>query len=205
METNTIVLKGRIQYEHIFEPYASEINGKKNEPCYSLTLLIDKDDKETIETYKKALQEAINCGIEAGKIKKELVNRESFKKPLRDGDKEKPERMEFDNKYFISVKSNINRKPYVCINNSKESRLANPEEIYNGCYVYVELRLYAYDRKVNFGISSDLYTVIKWKDGEPFIPTHDVTEVLSKYKGETISEINDWQTNDVKETDDLPF
>ena len=79
--SNTKVITGkcRLSYVNIFQP--KSING--SDPKYSVSVLINKKDKETLEKIEKAIKAAEELGKASkwgGKIPKNL------KRPLRDGD-----------------------------------------------------------------------------------------------------------------------
>lgn len=73
-----VIVPCRLSYAHLWEP--DSING--SEPKYSVSCIIDKNDKETIAKIKKAIEVAKDEGKGkwGGKIPANL------KTPLRDGD-----------------------------------------------------------------------------------------------------------------------
>jgi hypothetical protein len=50
--------------------------------------------------------------------------------------------------------------------------IADPNEIYSGCYVQAVLNLYAYNKNGNSGIGASLLGIRKIKDGEPLTGSH---------------------------------
>ena len=78
-----VIVPCRLSYAHLWEP--DSING--SEPKYSVSCIIDKNDKETIAKIKKAIEVAKDEGKGkwGGKIPANL------KTPLRDGDIDRPE------------------------------------------------------------------------------------------------------------------
>ena len=77
-----VIVPCRLSYAHLWEP--DSING--SEPKYSVSCIIDKNDKETIAKIKKAIEVAKDEGKGkwGGKIPANL------KTPLRDGDIDRP-------------------------------------------------------------------------------------------------------------------
>ncbi len=73
-----VIVPCRLSYAHLWEP--DSING--SEPKYSVSCIIDKNDKETIAKIKKAIEVAKDEGKGkwGGKIPANL------KTPLRDGE-----------------------------------------------------------------------------------------------------------------------
>ena len=82
-------IKTRWSYAHLLEPHAIE---EGQTPKYSLSLIIPKDDTKTIQKIKMAIQAAYKEG--EGTLKgngKTVPALNTLKKPLRDGDQERPE------------------------------------------------------------------------------------------------------------------
>ena len=162
-ETKVITGKVRLSYANIFEP--KSING--SDPKYSVSLIISKDDKQQVETIKKA----INNAIEAGKTK--LANKAgkitaNLKTPLRDGDEDRPDDEVYENSYFINANSTA--APMV-VGLEKDSvsgkaiRL-DETEVYSGCYARVSINFYAFNTNGNIGIACGLGNIQKIDDGE---------------------------------------
>lgn len=155
--TGTKVTTGKIRlsYVHLFEPYAIE----GNEPKYSASVIIPKDDKETLKVIKEAIEEAKELGKAkfGGKIPANL------KIPLRDGDEERPDDESYENSYFLNANSR-NKPGIVDIN---VHPILDETEVYSGCYARVTLNFYAYSASGNKGIAAGLGNVQKLADGEP--------------------------------------
>ncbi|WP_411679880.1 DUF2815 family protein [Clostridium thailandense] len=155
--TGTKVTTGkvRLSYAHLFEPHAIE----GNEPKYSVSVIISKDDKETLKAIKEAVNEAkeIGKGKFGGKIPANL------KTPLRDGDEERPDDEAYANSYFLNANSK-NKPGIVDIN---VHPILDATEVYSGCYGRLTLNFYAYSASGNKGIAAGLGNVQKLEDGEP--------------------------------------
>ena len=89
VNSTKVTVFGRFSYAHVFEPQASNNGG---DPKYSISIIIDKDDKETIKAIETAVQNAINGGV--GKFGGRIPS--NLHKPLRDGDEEKPDDPAYD-------------------------------------------------------------------------------------------------------------
>lgn len=158
-ETKVVISNCRLSYANIFEPKAFE----GQEPKYSVSLIISKDDKETIELIEKAIENATNEGKEkywSGKTPKNL------KYPLRDGDEEREDEA-YENSYFI----NANSKNAPQIVGKERDRATGKaialgeDDVYSGCYANVSVNFYAYNN-VSKGIAAGLGNIQKEADGE---------------------------------------
>ena len=153
----TTIKNVRFSYAHVFEPRG--FDGAT--PKYSISLLIDKNDEETIAAVKAAL----NATIEEGVSKKW-----GGKKPakldvcLRDGDAERPDDANYAGKYYINA-SNI-KQPTVL---NQYARPATQDEFYSGCYGVAVVDFYAHSHKnIKNGVYAQLLAVMKTRDGESF-------------------------------------
>ena len=92
-----VIVPCRLSYAHLWEP--DSING--SEPKYSVSCIIDKNDKETIAKIKKAIEVAKDEGKGkwGGKIPANL------KTPLRDGDIDRPEDEAYADSMFLNANS----------------------------------------------------------------------------------------------------
>jgi len=155
--TGTKVTTGkvRLSYAHLFEPHG--IDG--NEPKYSVSIIIPKSDKETLQAIKEATEQAKKDGASkfGGKVPP------TVKTPLRDGDAERPDDEAYQNAYFLNA--NSKNKPGVV--DISVQPVLDASEVYSGCYGRVTLNFYAYNANGNKGIAAGLGNVQKLEDGEP--------------------------------------
>lgn len=153
-ETKVIVL-GRLSYANVWEPQS--ING--SEPKYSVSVIIPKSDKATIQKIQQAVeltkQEAISKF--GGKIPANL------KLPLRDGDIDRPDDEAYANSYFINC--NSKQKPQVV--DQQVQPILDQAEVYSGCYGRVSVTFYGFNSNGNRGVAAGLGNIQKLKDGEP--------------------------------------
>lgn len=156
--TGTKVTTGkvRLSYANLFEPHA--INDGQ-EAKYSVSVIIPKTDKDTLQAIKEAVTEA----KEQGKSKWNGKIPANLKTPLRDGDNEKPDDEAYANCYFLNA--NSKNKPGV-VDQSVQPVL-DATEVYSGCYGRLTLNFYPYSASGNKGVAAGLGNVQKLEDGEP--------------------------------------
>lgn len=141
----------RLSYVNVWEP-KEDNNGNMR---YSTAILIPKSDKNTIETIKNGISQAVNAWKEEfGKVPKDL------RLPLRDGDE--TDYPEYADHYFINAKSS--QKPAIV--NQQVQAVNDQSEIYSGVYARVSLSFYPYNVKGNRGIACGLGNIQKVRDGE---------------------------------------
>ena len=159
MANNTKVVTGmntRLSYAHLFEPVS--INGGAEK--YSVSVLIPKDDKATIEKIEKAVDAAIEEGI--AKFGGKKPNKGAIKLPLRDGDIERDDEA-YKGHYFVNANSLT--APQVV--DTQLNPILDHGEVYSGCYGRVSLSFYAFNSNGNKGVACGLNNVQKVRDGEP--------------------------------------
>lgn len=150
----------RWSYVHVWTPSTS--NGQN--PKYSVSLLIPKDDKVTVEKINKAIEAAYKEG--AGKLKgngRSVPPLAAIKTPLRDGDVEHPDEDAYVGHYFV----NANNKTAPGIVDADRNEIIDQGEVYSGCYGRASITFYAYNSNGNKGIACGLNNLQKIADGEP--------------------------------------
>lgn len=163
MEQNTKVITGkrtRWSYCAVWEPRS--INGGKAK--YSVSLIIPKDDKATIDRIKAAVEAAYKEG--EGKLRgtgKTVPPLKSLKLPLRDGDAERPDDPAYANSYFV----NANSDTAPGIVDAQKQEIIDRSEVYSGCYGRASINFYAFNANGNRGIACGLNNLQKLADGEP--------------------------------------
>ena len=145
----------RLSYFHGWEP--ASING--GEPKYSVSVLIPKTDKETVDAINNAIDAAIEEGIT--KVGGNKPNRAAIKLPLRDGDIERDDDA-YKGHYFI----NANSKTAPQIVDKAVKPILDRDEVYSGCYGRVSLSFYAFNSNGNKGVACGLGNIQKIKDGD---------------------------------------
>ena len=145
----------RLSYFHGWEP--TSIHGGPER--YSVSVLIPKDDKETV----KAINDAVDAAIEEGiaKFGGKKPNKAAIKLPLRDGDTEREDEA-YAGHWFI----NANSKTAPQIVDKAVKPILDRDEVYSGCYARVSLNFYAFNSNGNKGIACGLGNIQKIRDGE---------------------------------------
>ncbi len=148
-------INARLSYFHGWEPVS--INGGTEK--YSVSVLIPKDDKETIDAINAAIDAAIEEGI--AKFGGKKPKREAIKLPLRDGDVERDDEA-YKNHYFVNANSTT--PPQIV--DKRVNPILDREEVYSGCYARVSLNFYAFNSNGNKGVACGLGNIQKIRDGE---------------------------------------
>lgn len=153
--TKVVTGEVRFSYLHVFEPHAIEEGQDKK---YSVSLLIPKTDKKTLNAIKKAIEAAKVAGAPkwGGKVPGNL------KMPLRDGDVDRPDQEEYAGMYFVNA--NSTNKPGLVDANVQP--IMDSTELYSGCYGRASVNFYAYNVSGNKGIACGLNNIQKLRDGE---------------------------------------
>lgn len=137
----------RLCYVWLNAPRRTEEGGEQYEVC----LLIPKTDKETVQLLSKIVQTAAQ----------EKGLKGNYRRPLRDGDTDRPEQEEFKGMYFCNAKSQ--RKPIMM--DTYKMPLTD-EAIYSGMYASVLVTAYGYDHNANKGVGLAIDALVKTRDGE---------------------------------------
>ena len=151
----TVKVPCRISFAHLLEP--------NKEGAYSTALLIPKTDTKTLDAINKAIDAAIENGKAQLGNKDGKVNKKMLKLPLRDADEEGNTNEGYEGMMFFNAK-NKNRRPIV-VNNRLEL-IDDRDEIYSGCYCYVIVDFFAFNREGNKGITASLGNVQKIRNGQ---------------------------------------
>ena len=87
----------------------------------------------------------------------------SLKKPLRDGDEERPDDPTYADSYFINANSDL--APGIV--DASRQPILDRAEVYSGCYGRASINFYAFNTNGNKGIACGLNNLQKIRDGEP--------------------------------------
>lgn len=150
----------RWSYANVWDP--KSING--GIPKYSVSLIIPKSDKVTIQKIKAAIQAAYEEG--ESKLKgngKSVPSLSVIKTPLRDGDLERPDDEAYKNAYFV----NANSATAPGIVDADRQQIIDRSEVYSGVYGRASINFYAFNSNGNKGIACGLNNLQKIRDGEP--------------------------------------
>lgn len=154
--TKVVTGKVRFSYANIFKARSF---GDNQPAKFSIVLLIDKNDKKTLDKINAAINTAIQEGISSKWNGKKPAN---LHLPLRDGDAERPDAPECAGKYFINCNSN-NRPGIV---DAELNEIIDPDEVYSGCYGRASINFFAYNTNGNRGIGAGLNNIQKLADGD---------------------------------------
>ena len=174
----------RWSYANVWE--AKSING--GTPKFSVSLIVPKSDKVTVEKIKAAIQAAYEEG--QAKLKgngRSVPPLTAIKTPLRDGDTERPDDPAYAGCWFISAKSD--KKPDVVDQNADPMDSAL---LYSGCYARVAMNFYAYNTNGNRGITAGLNGIQFVRDGEPLGSHFDAQKEFGAIEPATIPEEDDF-------------
>lgn len=154
--TTRVVIPCRFAYVNCWRP-ATQYGGAQK---YSVSAIISKDDKETLEIIGRAVQQAKESAKQkwGGRIPNNL------REPLHDGDEEKPDNPIFKNSYYLTAKS---KEPPQVVNKNVEP-ITDQTEVYSGCYGRISVNFYGYNFSGNRGVAAALGNIQKIKDGEAF-------------------------------------
>lgn len=146
----------RLSYVNVFEAKSME----EGQPAkYSLSAIIPKSDKATIKRVNAAIEAAKELGKEnkwEGKLPPNL------KLPLRDGDVDRPDDAPYEKAMFLNC--NSPQRPGVV--DAARNAITDKEEVYSGCYGYVNITFYPFKAAGSKGVAVGLNHVMKTKDGE---------------------------------------
>jgi hypothetical protein len=146
----------KVHYPHLDKPHAAQEGAKEK---YSVTMLFPKDTD--MSKIKELIQNAIASRWDARK-------RKGIKIPVRDGDKDRPDKPEFKNCYFINASSLYVPKLY-----DQNKNEATHEIFYAGCFAVASIKAFAYEAPGNKGVSIGLNKMMKIKDGEKIFKERD--------------------------------
>lgn len=163
--TKLITNEVRASYAQVFEP--ASMTDRDSDAKYSISLLIPKDDTETIELIEKGIEAARKGGVEKFGKKFPLKPKTTF----RDGDEERPDDPAYAGHMFLNCSSKT--KPGVVKKAPAESpvktiELTSEDEFYSGCYCKAAINFYAYNFNGSMGVAAGLNNLLFTRDGERF-------------------------------------
>jgi len=147
----------RFSYANVFHPKAAQEGQDKK---YSVSLLIPKTDKALL----KEIEAAIEKETEDFKSKNKGKLPPLFKRPLRDGDVDRPEDGNYAGMMFINANAAEGKKPYVV--GAGNVALEDEDDFYSGCWGKFSVNFFNFDSNGSKGVACGLNGVKKVKDGE---------------------------------------
>ena len=155
--------KIRFSYPSVFRKNTK--NRDEKDAKYELTVVIPKDDKETVKRISEACKEVFEENKNS--VFKGLTYDE-VAKPYHDGDGRKPKggaySDDFKGCYLINARTD---KPPVVVDRDRRP-VTDERMVYPGCYGRVNLNFYPYNVNGNRGIAAGLNGVQTYNYGAPF-------------------------------------
>lgn len=149
----------RFSYASVFQP---KQNDDSKPDKYGVCIIIPKEDVDTVELVKSAIEAAKLRGKAekwGGKIPANV------KTCLRDGDIDRADDEAFEGCYFMNA-SSTNKPGVRVLENGVVSEALDGEDFYSGCYGAVTINFFPYENSGNKGVGAGLNNVIKTRDGE---------------------------------------
>lgn len=193
LQPTTVAIRGILSYPKLAEKVAFE----KNDPAFSTTVLIPKEDTETIAKVEAAIRAAIEKDVN-GKKKAYMQVPAVLPKLLKDGDekldKDGNQRPEFAGMWFLNVSNKYDDSITLA---NKMVQVTDKKVIKDSFVggleadVYVDFWTYQYSGRK--GVSTKLLGANLTGHGEPFGGSSDVADMFGIVKTESVFE------------DELPF
>ena len=162
MATQIKVVTGKVRFLYLNAWEARKAEGS-DKAVYSVSLVIPKEDKETVGAILSAIQEAYDHGTDVLKGNGKTVPAlEAIHCPLRDGDVDRADNEAYAGSFFINATSMY--APGV-VDANKEF-ITDKSQLYSGCYGRASIVFYAYNNRGNKGIACGLRNLQKLEDGE---------------------------------------
>lgn len=149
----------RFSYTAVFQPKKND-DGTPSK--YGVCIIIPKEDTETVNLVKEAIDAAKQRGKHekwGGKIPANV------KSCLRDGDIDREDDEAFAGCYFLNASSR-NKPGVKVLEDGVVSDALDEEDFYSGCYGAVTLDFFPYESSGNKGVGAGLNNVIKTRDGD---------------------------------------
>jgi hypothetical protein len=156
--------KVRLSYTYLLSPRVETgDNGEVKSSKYSVTLLIPKSDKKTVDAIKNAQKAAAKEGAsKLGKIPPSGFN--PAWSTLHDGDEEKDTEEQPEYKGCMYLQATSKQKPGII--DLHGNQLTTEDEVYPGMYGRVNLTCMAYNSGTKKGVTFYLNHVQKMEDGD---------------------------------------
>ena len=183
MSTKMATGLARFSFCNVFTPRRAQ-NGE--EAKYGVTLLIPKEDKDTLRSIKEAMTAAKEAYMSRKDAKKLPSN---LKHTLHDGDGERPSGGEFGPECKGHWVLTVNSKEPPKVVDRYRKDITDQREVYSGCYGRAVIDFYVYSNSGNTGITAQLLAVMKLKNGEPL-------------SGKVVTD-KDWGTFDYDSVEDI--
>jgi hypothetical protein len=144
--------KVRFSYPNVFKPRAS---AEGAEPKYSMTALLPKSDKATLDKLSAACKEIYEENKGKGQAFYNL-NYDEVQKPFHDGDGRKPKGGAYGDECKGCIVLNMSSKNKPIVVDGQRNPVTDELSVYPGCYGRVNVGLYVYNVSGNKGIACGL-------------------------------------------------
>lgn len=160
--TQIVTGKVRLSYVHLFKPYA---HNPGQEPKYSTTILVPKNDTSTKANIDRAIEAAKQEGMSSkwgGQIPPVVAI------PVYDGDGVRPsDGQPFGEECKGHWVFTASSKQAPAVVDQAVQPILDQSEVYSGMYARVSVNFFAYNSNGRKGIGAGLNNVQKLADGEP--------------------------------------
>ena len=149
----------RFSYTAVFQPKKND-DGTPSK--YGVCIIIPKEDTETVNLVKEAIDAAKQRGKHekwGGKIPANV------KSCLRDGDIDREDDEAFAGCYFLNASSR-NKPGVKVLEDGVVSDALDEEDFYSGCWGAVTVNFFPYDSSGNKGVGAGPNNLIKTRDDE---------------------------------------
>jgi hypothetical protein len=162
MDNSTNVTTGevRLSFVNLFTPRA---NQPGQEPKFSTTILIPKNDMATMQRIQAAINAVIQRGVAGAWAG---VKPAQPRMPIHDGDGARPNGEAFGPECKGHWVLTASSKQQQSIVDASMNPIINQAEVYSGMYGRVNINFFAYSNSGNKGIGAGLGPVQKLRDGE---------------------------------------
>ena len=158
-DTSIRIGEVRFSYTAVFQPKKND-DGTPSK--YGVCIIIPKEDTETVNLVK----EAIDAAKQRGKLEKWGGKiPANVKSCLRDGDIDREDDEAFAGCFFLNASSR-NKPGVKVLEDGVVSDALDEEDFYSGCYGAVTLDFFPYESSGNKGVGAGLNNVIKTRDGD---------------------------------------
>ena len=158
-DTSIRIGEVRFSYTAVFQPKKND-DGTPSK--YGVCIIIPKEDTETVNLVK----EAIDAAKQRGKLEKWGGKiPANVKSCLRDGDIDREDDEAFAGCYFLNASSR-NKPGVKVLEDGVVSDALDEEDFYSGCYGAVTLDFFPYESSGNKGVGAGQNNVIKTRDGD---------------------------------------
>lgn len=159
----TQITTGKVRFSYV-SAFAPKLMPDGVTEKYSVTLLIPKTDKRTLEKIDVATKAAIESFKQKRPGKKLPAN---LPTTLHDGDGIKDNGEEFGPECKGCMVMSVSSKNKPVIVYADKTPMTEPTELYSGCYGRAVLNFYVYDTAGKIGVTAGLNGLMKLEEGEP--------------------------------------